>query len=81
MGEYYDPKFEHMGLCLLKCRHPGTLEDTFANALIKSGVDIDNAYIFDVCVDLQDCHDVVPVDRWYHELDAIAKRHGLAFQL
>lgn len=81
MPEHYDPKFEHLGVCLLRCRQSGTLEDALANALIQSGIDIDNPYIFEVCVDLQDCHDVVPVDRWYHELDAIARKHGLAFQL
>jgi hypothetical protein len=79
--EHYDPKIEGYGVCLIRFYRPGTVEGILATALIKSGVDVGNKYILDILIDLQECHDVIPTDRWYCELDAIAHRHGLAFSL
>lgn len=80
-SEYYDSKFENVGVCLIRFHQPESVEHALATALINSGVDVDNAYLLDILIDLQDCHDIIPTDRWYCELDAIARRHGLAITL
>lgn len=79
--EHYDPKIESYGVSLIRFHRPGTVERILATALFKSGVDVDNDYILEILIDLQECHDIIPTDRWYCELDAIARKHGLAFLL
>jgi hypothetical protein len=79
--EHYDPKIEGYGVCLTRFHRVDTVERILATALFKSGVDVGNPYILDLLIDLQECHDIAPTDRWYCELDAIARRHGLAFSL
>jgi len=79
--EHYDHRFEGYGVFLTRLRQEGTDVAILASALLKSGVNVDDEEIWSLCVDLQDCHDTIPPDRWYCELDAIARKHGLAFQL
>ena len=80
-GDFYDHRIEGIGVFLTGIRTEGTDVARLASALLKSGVNVDDEEILSLCVDLQDCHDTLPPDRWYCELDAIARKHGLAFQL
>jgi hypothetical protein len=80
-GDHYDHRIEGYGVILTELRIEGTDVARLASALLKSGVNVDDEEILALCVDLQDCHDTISPDRWYCELDAIALKHGLAFQL
>jgi hypothetical protein len=83
--EHYQQQIEGTGVCLLFPRSRGHIkrssEQCLADALIQSGVNVDDESVVNLLVELQDVHDVIPIERWTSELDAIAERHGFALML
>lgn len=84
-NEHYQHKIQGTAVFLTRTRPKNPFERSadhiLADALFKSGVDVDDEEMLDLLIELQDLHDVIPIDRWNSELDAIALNHGLALPL
>lgn len=71
---HYRADIERLGVSLL--RVPG--DDALAQALRSSGINVDDDRVVELLIDLQDIHDLAPIEGWPAALEDVRRRLPVA---